>query len=91
MQTEIYIGKKLRRIRVEKGLTREHLAFYSGLTAQLIFRAEKEGNIMLSSYVKIMDVLDNYRKGQDFIPPYISKYELLFGGDNVSKPKSKNK
>ena len=88
---EFYVGKKLRAKRVEQGLTREKLAFLSGLTAQLIYRAERDGNIMLQSYIKIIDVLDNYRKGSDFIPPYVSNYELLFGGDNVTKSQSKKK
>lgn len=88
---DILIGKRLRARRMEKGLSREKLAFISGVSAQLIYRAEKDGKIMVTSYVKIVEALENFRKGTEYVPPYISRYELLFGGDNVSNSKTNNK
>jgi transcriptional regulator with XRE-family HTH domain len=78
---DILIKDRLRAKRVEKGLSRDKLAALAGVTSQLIYRAERDGKIYMTSYLKIVEVLDNYRKGSEYIPPYVSRYELLFGND----------
>lgn len=80
---DILLGKRLKAKRLEKGLSRENLAFIAGVTAQLIYRAERDGKIMMTSYVKIVEALENFRKGADYVPPYISRYELIFGPENT--------
>lgn len=76
---DILIKDRLRAKRLEKGLSRDKLAALAGVTTQLIYRAEKDGKIYLTSYLKIAEVLEHYRKGSEYEPPYVSRYELLFG------------
>jgi len=47
-------------LRKEKGISREKLAAACGLTAQTIYRAEKNGKITLTNYNKILQTLKNY-------------------------------
>lgn len=47
--------------RLEKGLTQEQLARLANLTTVTINRAEKKGEMKLSTYKKIMQALDNYQ------------------------------
>jgi transcriptional regulator with XRE-family HTH domain len=48
-------------LRLEKGLTQEQLARIANLTTVTINRAEKKGEMKLSTYKKIMDALNNYQ------------------------------
>jgi predicted transcriptional regulator len=61
---EIYIKDKMRRRRVELNLSRDALSKLSGVSSQLIFRAEKTGKIFMESYFKMHDVLVNYKRGE---------------------------
>lgn len=47
-------------LRKEKGISREKLAAACGLTAQTIYRAEKNGKITLTNYNKILQTLQTY-------------------------------
>jgi transcriptional regulator with XRE-family HTH domain len=48
-------------LRLEKGLTQEQLARLANLTTVTVNRAEKKGEMKLSTYKKIMDALNNYQ------------------------------
>jgi transcriptional regulator with XRE-family HTH domain len=48
-------------LRLEKGLTQEQLARIANLTTVTINRAEKKGEMKLSTYKKIMEALNNYQ------------------------------
>ena len=52
--------QELSDLRKEKGISREKLAAACGLTAQTIYRAEKNGKITLTNYNKILQTLKNY-------------------------------
>jgi transcriptional regulator with XRE-family HTH domain len=47
-------------LRKEKNISREKLAAACGLTAQTIYRAEKNGKITLTNYNKILQTLKTY-------------------------------
>ena len=47
-------------LRKEKNISREKLAAACGLTAQTIYRAEKNGKITLTNYNKILQTLKSY-------------------------------
>lgn len=47
--------------RLEKGLTQEQLARLANLTTVTINRAERKGDMKLSTYNKIMQALNNYQ------------------------------
>lgn len=53
------VKEEIKKLRSERGLSREKLAQMCGLTAQTIYRAEKHGNITLTNYLKILETLKN--------------------------------
>jgi predicted transcriptional regulator len=78
----IYIKENLKKKRKELGLSREKLAHLAGVTMQLVYRAEKTGQIYMTSYFKIHDVLENYVVGADYKPPYVSAFDVVFESNN---------
>jgi DNA-binding XRE family transcriptional regulator len=53
------VQEEIKKLRTERGISREKLAQKCGLTAQTIYRAEKTGKITLSNYFKITNTLKN--------------------------------
>jgi DNA-binding XRE family transcriptional regulator len=53
------VQEEIKKLRSERGISREKLAQKCGLTAQTIYRAEKTGKITLSNYLKITNTLKN--------------------------------
>ena len=52
--------QQISELRKEKNISREKLAAACGLTAQTIYRAEKNGKITLTNYNKILQTLKTY-------------------------------
>lgn len=77
---EIYIKDKLRQRRVLLNLSREQLSKLSGVSTQLIYRAEKDGNIYMSSYFKMHDVLENYSRITGYTPPQRATFDTFDDG-----------
>lgn len=74
---EIYIKDKLRQRRVLLNLSREKLGELAGVSSQLIYRAEKDGNVYMNSYFKMHDVLVNYKRGMPYTPPQVATFDTF--------------
>lgn len=53
------IKTEIKKLRTERGLSREKLAHMAGVTSMTIYRAETKGNITYNNYMKILNTLKN--------------------------------
>lgn len=55
------MGRRVRKLREQLGLTRERLAEYSGASPSAIYRLERGDNVALDSYLLIIEYLTQRR------------------------------
>lgn len=53
--------ESIKELRIKAGLTQEKLAALTGLTTVTINRIEKSGNMRLSTYNRIINLLKSYQ------------------------------